>query len=136
MGRMELNISPDPGQSLVLQRYGEPPITLTFGGGNLTAECMQASIDSAIGPGGVHVVTAAEHEARKRDEKHARHTYRATDDRRGWLEASWQCINGGEPSRERRFHALGCRWQPSSRNWACASDCNVPRWKEEAAADE
>ncbi len=60
-----------------------------------------------------------------------------TEDRDGWVAASWRCIYGREPSRERRYHASGCRWHPKARQWSCAAECNVPQWTdEEAVMDE
>lgn len=104
----------------------------------MTAECLQASINAAVGADNVYVFGSADHavfEARRPTV--TPRAYKATEDRAGWVHASWQCINGGEPSRERRFHASGCRWSPKSRRWTCSDGCNIPQWtEEEADADE
>jgi hypothetical protein len=123
------------GGAIQFSRDGEPAQSVTFSGGDLTADCIQASISAAIGQDSVYVIGSADYTALSAMlPKVTPRAYIATKDRRGWLTASWQCISGGEPSRLRRFHALGCRWNPATRQWSCADNCNVPQWEEEEAA--
>jgi hypothetical protein len=128
------------GASFHVSRDGGPTQVLTFGAGDLTAECVQASINHALGTdAAVRVVTDGDRQRYAAQREEERRNYRAPNDRTKWLNAEWAGIGSGGsgPGRMRRYHHADCRWSSASREWECAPECNVPRWiEEEAAADE
>lgn len=125
------------GATLHISRDHGPVTVLSLGPEDLSAAHLQARVDEAIGPGALVVRDASPGRLTLSSAAPRPSPTPAPKDRRGWLKASWASIGGGDPSRERRFHALGCQWKPASRQWSCAGDCNVPAWREEEAnADE